>query len=297
MDQTTCLLGDSEIVELVTLAVKDRGVRCKVLATGEALTLKPKHGLWKEVPGQILSVRQNKLWNYAGTRYLSGEVLSARTAIESLNLVPLRLEDRYVWDPKDNYWGEPGEAIDPYQHAVIKAGPRPCFEMEQVIPGEDPEDLWEDPILEASEYYDCGDTESARKIMERILTTDLRCIDAHAHLGNWEFNRTPSKDPKWDESSVRVAMRHYEVGVGIGELSLSKDFKDALLWGMINNRPFLRCMKGYGLCHWRLGDLPSAKANFNRMIWLNPPDNQGIRFILAALDDNVSWADFQDSEN
>lgn len=292
MDQNTGLLGNSEIIELITLAVKDRGVRCKVLGTEEAVTLKPKHGLWKEVPGQILSVRQSKLWNYSGTRYLSGEVLSTRTAIKSLNLVPLRLEDRYVWDPQDAYWGEPGEAVDPYQLAVIKAGPRPCFEMEQLIPGEDPENHWDDPILEASEYHGCGDDQSANKIMERILTTDLRCIDAHAHLGNWEFERETTYD-----DSIKKAMRHYEVGVHIGELSLGEDFKGVLLWGMIDNRPFLRCLHGYGLCHWRLGDLVGAKAIFNRMIWLNPPDNQGIRFILAALDHNVSWADFKDSEN
>jgi hypothetical protein len=43
----------------------------------------------------------------------------------------------------------------------------------------------------------------------------------------------------------------YTQGMRIGELSLGADFGGVLLWRMIDNRPFLRCMHGYGLCPWR----------------------------------------------
>jgi hypothetical protein len=75
-----------------------------------------------------------------------------------------------------------------------------------------------------------------------LCQTDLRCLDAHAHLGNLAFDRGP-KD----------AMRHYEAGYRIGELSLGEGFDGVLPWGRVDNRPFLRCMNLFGLCLWRLG--------------------------------------------
>jgi hypothetical protein len=116
--------------------------------------------------------------------------------------------------------------------------------MEQIIPSQEPEniDIDSDPIIEAAEYHDRGDYQEALKIIEKILTTDLRCLDAHAHLGNWEFNST---DEPY-RNTIDKAKRHYEVGVKIGDLSFSDviGFNGVLPWGHINNRPFLRCLHG-----------------------------------------------------
>lgn len=68
-----------------------------------------------------------------------------------------------------------------------------------------------------------------------LCQADLRYLDAHSHLGTFIFHLRP-KD----------AIRHYEVGVRIGELSLGDHFNGVLPWSIINNRPFLRCMHGYG---------------------------------------------------
>jgi tetratricopeptide (TPR) repeat protein len=83
--------------------------------------------------------------------------------------------------------------------------------------------------------------------------------------------------------------RHYEVGVRVGELSLGKDFDGVLAWGFIYNRPFLRCMHGYGLCLWRLGRFDEAERLFERMLWLNPDDNQGIRLLLPLVREGEAW--------
>lgn len=48
---------------------------------------------------------------------------------------PLSLQPMGDWDPTDEYWGEPGEPIPDLWQEVIAAGVRPCFEMEQVLPG------------------------------------------------------------------------------------------------------------------------------------------------------------------
>jgi tetratricopeptide (TPR) repeat protein len=56
-----------------------------------------------------------------------------------------------------------------------------------------------------------------------------------------------------------------------------------LPWGWIDNRPWLRFLNGYGLCLWRLGNFKEAEHVFDRVLWLNPTDNQGVRFNIEAV--------------
>jgi len=56
-----------------------------------------------------------------------------------------------------------------------------------------------------------------------------------------------------------------------------------------SNRPYLRCMQGYGLCLWRLKRFDEAAAVFDRMLWLNPADNQGVRLILDEVRSHAVW--------
>ena len=121
--------------------------------------------------------------------------------------------------------------------------------LDEVLPREGPNNPDTDPITEANERHEAGDRLGAEKTLMELCQSDLRCLDAHAHLGNPVFDRGPED-----------AIRHYEVGLRIGELSLGDDFDGVLAWWNIDNRPFLRCMQDFGLCLWRLGrfDGPSA---------------------------------------
>ena len=266
-------------VELVILAVKERAARCRLLGTDAPIILRSS-GLWRAVPGEIVTVRPREHWRYKGHPYLSDDIEDWRVDVAALGLTPLRLESCGTWDPAEEYWGEEGDAIDEWAQPIIAHGPRPEFEMEQVLPGADPSDPDLDPIIESNDLKDADDGAGARRILMALLEADLRCLDAHAHLGNLEFDSWP-----------REALRHYEVGVRIGELSLGRDFTGVLGWGLVDNRPFLRCMKGYGLCLWRLGRASDAARVFDPMLWLNPGDNQGIRFLLPAVRDGKSWED------
>jgi tetratricopeptide (TPR) repeat protein len=190
----------------------------------------------------------------------------------------LRLEERGVWDPKEHYWGEEGERIEEWAKPLLPWGPRPEFEMEQVLPGADPDDPFSDPITESTDLQDAGDRLAAKKILMQLCEADLRCLDAHAHLGNFVFDSMPEQ-----------AICHYEVGLRIGELSLGDSFDGVLHWGHIDNRPFLRCLHGYGLCLWRLGRFEEAGSVFDRMLWLNPSDNQGVRFLIEDVRARRVW--------
>jgi len=110
------------------------------------------------------------------------------------------------------------------------------------------------------------------------VEADLRCLDAHCHLGNLAFDTRP-----------RDAVRNFEIGMRIGDLSFGPDFGDVLLWGYVDNRPYLRCLHGYGLCMWRLGGFAEAAGIMEKILRLNPPDNQGVRFLLPEILAGNPW--------
>ena len=266
-----------KLVELVVFSVKERSARCRLMGSDRVITLRASR-LWDVVPGEIVTIKPRKQWRYAGHPYLSGEIESARLDVAALGLVPLRLEELGMWNPAEYYWGKEDEPIDEWAKPIIAHGPRPEFEMERVSSGFDIDDPFEDPIIASNELKDDGDLLGAKRILMELCQADLRSLDAHAHLGNFFFDNMPEK-----------AIRHYEVGLRIGELSLGDGFNGVLHWGLIDNRPFLRSMHGYGLCLWRLDQFDAAESVFDRMLWLNPSDNQGVRFLIDDVRAGTAW--------
>jgi hypothetical protein len=133
--------------------------------------------------------------------------------------------------------------------------------------------------MEAIDLKDSGKIARAKKLLEGLLVKDVRCLDAHAHLGNFAFDK-----------DVRTALDHYRRGVLIGELSLGGQFDGVLSWHMIDNRPFLRCLNGLGLCLWRLEQFEEAETLFVRLLWMSPSDNLGIRFLLPPVRARELWS-------
>ena len=80
-----------------------------------------------------------------------------------------------------------------------------------------------------------------------------------------------------------------------GSASYPDGFDGVLPWGWIDNRPFLRCMHGYGLSRWRLGRFEESGRVFNRMLWLNPSDNQGVRFLIDQDRAKAKWGQSKDN--
>lgn len=214
-------------------------------------------------------------WRYPFFTDTLGE--AAREAAAEVD-TPLRLEARHRWDPDDEYWGEPGDVLEPDLQAVRAAGPRDAWELEQRVPDREWEAGGDDPILDAVELARGAERERARSLLAGLLAEEPRCLDAHAHLGTLAF-----------EYSAALALPCFEAGVAIGERSLPAAFDGVLPWGWIDNRPFLRCLHGYGLCLWRLGRLVEAEAVFVALLWLNPADNQGARALVEPVRAGMAW--------
>ena len=283
--QTKAGVGEIDLskpVDLIVLGIKKgESARCRLLGKDKELTLRTS-GLWNAVPGEIITVMPKKHWCYAGHPYLSGDMTGEpRFDMAALGLTSLKLTEQGTWDPNDEYWGEEGEPPEEWAKEIIARGTRPEYKMETVVPGMPADfDIDTDPILLAIELKEAGDDVGADQALTALLIADLRCLDAHAHLGNLEFDRRPE-----------TALRHYDIGRQIGELSFGPDFQGVLRWGWVDNRPYLRCLHGYGLCLWRLKRFDEATAVFTRMLCMNPSDNQGARFNLVEIQAGMPRAD------
>jgi hypothetical protein len=162
---------------------------------------------------------------------------------------------------------------------VIGAGVRPSFEMEQVLPGISLDDWDSDPIVDAAELHRAGYHRDAIRVLEGLLAIDDRCVDAWGHLGLIAL----------DTRGPGPAVELYETGVAVAERSLPDGFHGVLPWGMIDNRPFLRCLHGLALCAWRQRRWDDAEAIFTARVWLDPSQPLDALACLQPVRTHQRW--------
>ena len=110
-------------------------------------------------------------------------------------------------------------------------------------------------------------------LARRALETSPSCADAYVLLA------------EEGAGSVEEAKELYARGVEAGELALGpKTFEEdvGLFWGLLETRPYMRARAGLAQALWSSGSRDEAIAHYRDLLRLNPGDNQGIRYILAA---------------
>lgn len=269
-------------VEAIVLKVNEESARVRVLGEVGELTFRcdDVHSL---VPGHVATLTVTRRWLWHGDAYASGAIEQVRVDPTRLGLTPLPLSGGELEDLREGY--EPFRRPDPYAPLwrVLTAKPRRSHEMDPIAWGQFPDaDLDDNLTNDAADLRERGDDEGARRLLMEALHRDLRCTDAHAHLGNLEFDRHPER-----------AKVYYALGIAIAELSLPKGFDGVLPSTQIHNRPFLRCLHGLGLCLWRLGQLREAQQTFERLLALDPNDGMGVRFCWNDVRNARSWEEAQ----
>lgn len=269
-------------ITAIVLKANEQSIRVRIPGEDTAITLRSSgYDAMRVAPGQLIDATLNKRWTWRGDAYASGSVERAWTDVQALGLEPLPLTDQGVLDLNEVY--EPYRRPDPYADMweFLASVTRRAFEFDGIAwgvgVGVDPVDDEACLVADAAEIGE-HDPSAARELLMEALLADLRCLDAHVHLGNLVFERRPED-----------AITHYDIAVGIGELSLGPRFDGLLPWGHLYNRPFLRALHGYGLCLWRLGQTEKAREVFQRVLALNPADNQGVRFCWDDIRNGRPW--------
>jgi len=132
--------------------------------------------------------------------------------------------------------------------------------------------------LEAAQnvMYDAWDAATKTKrvaLARKALRLSPLCADAYVLLAE-ETAR-----------SVPEAIDIYRKGVEAGELALGEEAFEhdvGYFWGLLETRPYMRARHGLAQALWAMGEREDAIAHYRDMLRLNPNDNQGIRYLLAA---------------
>lgn len=134
-----------------------------------------------------------------------------------------------------------------------------------------------DPLELAQELmYDAWDSADPKQritLAQKALKVSPLCADAYNLLAE-EKARTQDE-----------ALTYYQKAVEAGKEALGPDgFNEYAghFWGFLETRPYMRARAGLGAALWAVGERDAAVDNFKEMLELNPGDNQGIRYILAA---------------
>ncbi len=260
-----------DIARLVALVVKQGAVRCRDMSTGKLITLRPHKNPYDLAAGEIITVKTTKNWTFKNTVYLSGNIESRKIAIDELGLTPLALQPCGTWDPGKMFIHSC--EYDSLYRPIIDTGQRPSFRLEDPLGATEEYDSAQDFVSMIDEWYETGQADRAGKALEKLLLADFRVIDAHLLMGD----RVYALSGDW---SAREALRHYQVGIAIGQLTLGDDFNGVLPWNELSNQAYLTCLFHYGLACERLKDSEEAARAFTRLLWLDPSDPHGAAELL-----------------
>ena len=112
-----------------------------------------------------------------------------------------------------------------------------------------------------------------KKLIDKALKLDPNNVAAFNYLGNIQEDAHKAAD-------------YYKRGMlaGMKEIGL-EGFEEMKghFWGFHETRPFMEAKSGYAECLYVMGKYEESANEFREMIELNPNDNQGVRYKLAAI--------------
>ncbi|MDR2897988.1 MAG: tetratricopeptide repeat protein [Spirochaetaceae bacterium] len=146
------------------------------------------------------------------------------------------------------------------------------FEQSNAFSGEDT--ATEDMKFEAQDItwdaWDASSSATRKRLANKALAIDPYCTDAYNVLA-FEYRSNPKKREYYEKALKSFYLRN------------DKHFFEenkGHFWGILETRPFMRAMEGYGEVLREEGDIVKAIEIYEYLLELNPNDNQGIRYGL-----------------
>jgi len=159
-------------------------------------------------------------------------------------------------------------------------------DLDDQISAED-SDLDQDMLHKAQELvYEAWETENTKKrikLAKQALDISPNCADAYLILAD------DLADTAMEQKS------YYKLAITAGESALGEEFfkeNKGHFWGMIETRPYMRALMAYADILWDEGSRTQSIEHYQKLLELNPNDNQGVRYIyfhkLLELTNNAN---------
>ena len=134
-----------------------------------------------------------------------------------------------------------------------------------------------EPWHQAQELtYQGWEKKSARgrsRAAQSALSISTEAPDAYLLLAH--DSETWAEALQFEAEALAAATRLME------RLSFNPD--EETYWDAVSTRPYMRVRFAIGYSRWRSGTREEAREHFQELIRLNPEDNQGVRYVLAAI--------------
>lgn len=105
-----------------------------------------------------------------------------------------------------------------------------------------------------------------------LIQNDPDFIDAHVHLAMAHL----------DDGKPKKALESALSGLTVAQRLIPEGFNGTIFWADLSNRPYLRILHTAVIAYIRLGKHKEAVQFIERMLMLNPNDNQGVRYLLGS---------------
>jgi tetratricopeptide (TPR) repeat protein len=166
------------------------------------------------------------------------------------------------------------EELNRYVKGVLDKGKPPEFEPQTT------REIAQNMMYDS---WEISNRKKRIKIAYRALSVFPDCADAYITLAEDEAG------------TIEQAAELYQRAVDSGARALGeKAFKEnsGHFWGVVGTRPYMRARAALAQTLWEMGKHNEALDHYREMLKLNPNDNQGIRYVLAAcLGELERWAE------
>jgi tetratricopeptide (TPR) repeat protein len=129
-----------------------------------------------------------------------------------------------------------------------------------------------------------SDIAEANRCFKKAVSLDADLADAYNGLAEVAVAK----------GKLVVAERYYLTAYEKAKAFLGTEDKEAFAWwGELETRPYMRSRHGLGLLYLEVGRYDQAIALFKDLLYRNPNDNQGVRYLIAPahlMNDDLAGA-------
>jgi len=144
----------------------------------------------------------------------------------------------------------------------------------------------EDYYYDGLEHLSEGEFDKAKRCFKKALEIDDEYVDAYNGFGNLYLLKEEHEKSR----------EFYEEAYLLTKGRFSKGWPKRLEWGVLENRQYFRAICGLAFCLWEGNNTQEAKKLFELILKLNPDDNQGVRFVVAAMFKGLNCNAFDEIE-
>jgi tetratricopeptide (TPR) repeat protein len=121
--------------------------------------------------------------------------------------------------------------------------------------------------------WEAGTAKQRVSLAKKALKISPLCADAYVLLAEHAERGSDAQLELW-QSGVAAGE------AAVGELAFEEDVGH--FWGILETRPYMRARFGLAMALWARDARDEALGHLRDMLRLNPNDNQGLRYVLAA---------------